>query len=331
MRAGRFVLVGAIAIAGALTTLKYRVPRTSHAASDVSTAATAPTPPPKNVMPRPLLKVPIVAQTNNPHPNYLQQFRDAEDLWEFAQSLHASATEGNGAAQFYLHTVLSECRFWYGFYFVRNFSIGGNGVKRHRTLDEGLQFAVKRRGGVDLEEVRAIYARCHRLEQANETPFGQEDDWLHAATDNAYPQAQIKTAIDRALESRKDPASKGAEDARDQARQLVLEVLRSKDAAALSQVGDVEMFMNGQDKTSLARHEWVWLLAACQRGNDCSRQSEWYRFYCHGGNGCEPFDSGPVDVVRRLTGTRFYDLERRATDLNAMIDAGRFDELGLED
>ena len=73
----------------------------------------------------------------------------------------------------------------------------------------------------------------------------------------------------------------------------------------------------------------IWLLAACERGYDCSRQSEWYKLRCSFDPACQPYENGVVDVARRDTGNRFPDVERRARELNEKLDQGRFDELGF--
>jgi hypothetical protein len=63
-------------------------------------------------------------------------------------------------------------------------------------------------------------------------------------------------------------------------------------------------------------------------GIDCGSDSEVFRVLCSMDPACQPFETF-LDPMRRQLGSHFDEVDRRATDLNARIDAGRFDELGL--
>jgi hypothetical protein len=93
------------------------------------------------------------------------------------------------------------------------------------------------------------------------------------------------------------------------------------------QLADLSKLFVG-DAAQAAELDWVWRLAACQRGFDCSQTAEWYRVMCRSDPNCQPYETG-VDFIRRLRADDFAEIERRAADLNAKIDAGRFDELGI--
>jgi hypothetical protein len=64
------------------------------------------------------------------------------------------------------------------------------------------------------------------------------------------------------------------------------------------------------------------MLAACQRGLECGPTSEEFQFFCK-------WDPKPsetlVDLFRRRP--RFDDFQRLAKELNARLDADRFDEI----
>ena len=68
----------------------------------------------------------------------------------------------------------------------------------------------------------------------------------------------------------------------------------------------------------------AWRLAACRRGYDCSQQAEWLRFHCGMDFNCQPYESG-IDYIRRNNGADFDELERRAGELNAKLDALGFE------
>jgi hypothetical protein len=260
-----------------------------------------------------------VVQDAAPQRDFREDLKNAEDVWEFASSVLAEAKRGNGAAQYYLALALYDCRAFDQMYF-RN----GN---HHRTYDEAMQNAVNR-GGINWEYVSRVFKRCKRLVEDEEAPFGNPDDWMMAASENRNPLAQAQTAVNMAWKARSEGQADRARDERDEARRLAFEALRTKDPAALVLVGDVASALD-QRQGADNPHEWVWLLAACGRGLDCSRQSAWYQLRCSADPKCQPSDNGVVDVVRREAGSRFLELERRAKELNTKLDQDQFEDLGF--
>jgi len=258
-----------------------------------------------------------VAQQAVASRDFEKELRDSGDRWEFAASVIDEAKRGNGAAQFYLSLALSDCKAFDDMYFRE-----GN---RRRTYDEAMQAAVKR-GGINWEYVSGVYTRCKRLLESGEAPFGTADEWMKAATDSGYPVAQAYAAQGLAVKARYERDPDKARQQREEARRLALEALRTKDPAAIMAVGDAASWLDPRDGADNP-HQWVWLLAACERGLDCSRQSMGYQFRCSADPKCQPSENGMVDVVRRETGSRFLDLERRAQELNAKIDQDQFDDL----
>jgi hypothetical protein len=260
-----------------------------------------------------------VVQHVAPQRDFHEELKNSEDRWEFAASVLAEAKGGNGAAQYYLAVALYDCRAFDQMYFR-----DGN---RHRTYDEVMQSAVKR-GGISWEYVSGVFKRCKRLVEAKETPFGDPDEWMKAAFENGNPLAQAQTAVNIAWKARFEGQADRAREEREEARRLAFEALRTKDPAALVLVGDVASALDPRQGADNP-HQWVWLLAACERGLDCSRQSTWYQFRCSADSKCQPYENGVVDFVRRETGGRFLELERRAKELNAKLDHDQFDDLGI--
>jgi hypothetical protein len=250
--------------------------------------------------------------------DFEKELRNSNDRWEFAASVLDEAKRGNGAAQYYLSLALSDCMVFDNMFFRDG--------DRRRTYDEAMQAAVKR-GGINWEYVSGVYTRCKRLLESGEAPFGTADEWMQAAVDSGYPVAQASAARDLAIKARYEPDPDKARDQRENARRLALEALGTKDPAAIMAVGDVASWLDSRNGTDEPR-QWVWLLAACERGLDCSRQSTMYQFRCGVFDPqCQPGENGMVDVLRRESGSRFLDLERRAQELNAKIDQDQFDDL----
>ncbi len=67
-------------------------------------------------------------------------------------------------------------------------------------------------------------------------------------------------------------------------------------------------------------------LAACQRGLECGRDSEQFQFFCKWDPECRQSET-MVDLFRRREGPKFDELQLRANELNAKLDADRFDEI----
>ena len=248
-----------------------------------------------------------------------KELMDSEDFWGFAEKLLVEAKAGDGAAQFYLSIALSECDA-----FGTNYFKDGD---RRLTYDEAMQHAVQR-GGFKWEYVSRVFKRCKRLIEAKNPPFGTADAWMNAAIASGYPRAQAQAAVGKAWKSRYEEQKERASELREEARHLALAALRTKDPGAMFMVGSAASVLDKREGDANP-HEWVWMLAACERGYDCSRESAWYQFRCAYDPQCQPYENGIVDVVRRETGSRFSDLERRAKELNARMDEGRFDELGI--
>ena len=181
---------------------------------------------------------------------------------------------------------------------------------RRRTYDEVVQYAVKR-GGLNWEFVAGKFMRCKRLLEASDSPFGTAEEWMNAATENGYPRAQARAALGKVWKSRYETEPNLAREGGEEARRLALEALRTKDPGAIFLVGDVAIALDSREGAANPQ-EWIWILAACERGYDCSRQSPWYQLRCSFDPLCQPYENGVVDVVQRETGNRFPDLQRRA-------------------
>jgi hypothetical protein len=67
------------------------------------------------------------------------------------------------------------------------------------------------------------------------------------------------------------------------------------------------------------------LVAGCQRGLDCSPQSEFVARWCRGDPNCQPFEDVHA-IVQRISPAEYGGIERRAREINQLIDQGRIEE-----
>jgi hypothetical protein len=105
-------------------------------------------------------------------------------------------------------------------------------------------------------------------------------------------------------------------------RALAKDAIRSKDPEAIFRLAYVES-ITGRSGTP-EDVAGAWMLAACQRGLECGRDSEAFQFFCKWDPACHPSES-LVDLFRRRP--RFDEFQRLANELNARLDADRFDEI----
>jgi hypothetical protein len=244
--------------------------------------------------------------------DYGAQFRAASDYLEFARSLLTTGRAGDHAAQFYIFRALDYCTREYRAYFGRG--------PAWRTLDDAMQRATTR-WPYDSELVRSVYTQCHTLVETGSNEFGERDEWLRMASDGGYPLAQVTYA-----QNQWRPMSGPEDDATFEARRrLVGKAIRSRDPAVVSAIADVILAPEGQG------YEWdylAWRLAACQRGFDCSPQSDFVKWSCYGDTNCQPYETA-IDLIRRATGNDFLEVEARARWINEKIDAGDWKALGF--
>ena len=262
---------------------------------------------------------PATAPAAPPAPDYHARLDHSRDYWELAQSLYVPARQGDAAAQYWLSRALAYCESLYDWYFIVHLD---NGAVRHRTLDEAQQLTATR-PVFTADDVRDIQERCQRLRSVDVPPFGRSREWLESATQANYPMAQASAALGLALQGRQ-PDDQEARGARDEARRLALEALRSRDPDVMAQMGDVAANL-ARDAAEARRQQWVWPLAACMRERRCESMAEWRRLFCNIDTQCQPFET-PEDVIRRQAGNDFDAVERRARELNDKLDAGTLEE-----
>jgi hypothetical protein len=260
--------------------------------------------------------------TATPSSDHAAAYRDAGDLLAFLDSLAPAADRGDASAMYWMFRASRRC--------TRDYSLYLGGPERSRSLERAL--AINAAGRMDEKSTREIYARCAAFTAA---PGNAYRDWgalLKRASDAGHPVAQATLAFELALklmqaqDPRVDPnlVAKIEQDMRDLARAA----LRSKDPAALIQLGHVMVLLKSPRVPADDDESIVWMIAACQRGYDCSVDNEEFRYACALEDACQPFDT-VLDMLRRQRPEEFPALELRATEINARLDADRFDEFGL--
>ena len=246
--------------------------------------------------------------------DYSGVFAKSEDFWALAESIVQAANAGDGNAQYNLYRALSYCDTLYKFYFVRG--------KTHKTVDEAVAWA-STSPGLNVDEARQVHRRCHRLKTADGAPFGTAEQWLTSAKDVGQPLAMMDFARNLSTAA----AAKGdvpSVEMRNEARQLITEALKSKDPEVIFGMADFVLLLHG-DSEKASEEQWVWRLAACERGFDCAPGAAWLEVMCRYDYNCQPRDDGR-EVIRRNNSQNFDEIERKARELNARLDANKFEE-----
>lgn len=246
-----------------------------------------------------------------------KRFRAATDYLEYSKSILAAAREGNRDAQFYLYSALQFCEREYGFFFRKGTS--------WLTLDEALQKA-STRPPQNIDDVQEVYDKCHSMHDADASEFGNAFEWLAKATTAGQPVA-LATTASRTLVNDESPQAKLDASAGRTPQDLLAEAVKSKDPQVLWTIGELQVALRGYSAETM-KSQWAWWLVACERGFDCSASSPWYRFSCRVDQLCQPGETA-VDYIRRSTQADFPDIEERAKEINAKLNAGDWDSLGI--
>lgn len=242
-------------------------------------------------------------------------FAATDDLLAFIEGIQAAAQDGDGVAAYYLYRALDRCQTEY----AKRFGSG----RRELPLDEVLtDESIVRQFGV--EDLRRVHGQCERLRESDITRFGAADDWLMKGADAGYPRAQAELAAWYLQSDGPTPQT----DSSGAARELARAALSSKDPEAFIPVSGVIEALNEEGPNVERRLSWY--VAACMRGLDCGPRSESTRVLCRADPRCQPHESA-LDLIRREAGERFEAIERAAREINDAVDAGRLDELGLQE
>jgi len=289
-------------------------------AAQEETPAPAPVPAPARVDP---------PQTRSAAANeYKAAFQSATDYKALAEALLPAAKAGNADAQYYLARVLEYCAEAERMYFRRR------GQKL--SLNEGLQFAVKRRLPIDVAQ--RVFDRCNGFDGAGGEDLGAAADWLSKATDAGQPLAEASTATKLLLRQKMENFSRAGAVAVSGPQitagklmdptELLKSALKSKDPEVLFAIGEAQSLLSPSENDMNAVR-YAWWLVACERGLDCSGSAEWVRNACAESPECASA-SNPSDLVRTLSGDDWPQVQQRAQEINSKLDTGQWDELRLD-
>ena len=259
--------------------------------------------------------------------SYRREYKASQNYWALAHSLLPAAKAGDADAEFYLSKVLERCADENRMYFERK--------GRRLSLDEGLRYAVARH--LSIETAQSVFDRCHEFQTEDAADLGSSATWLAAATDAGQPSAQATMAMKILLHDQmvNFARSGGVPDSGNleavgngaDPRQLLRSAVKSKDPEILFTIGDVQGLLHpaaGDVKAA----QLTWWLVACQRGLDCTVNAEWVQNSCAGNPACASANS-PTELVRRLAGDQWPEVEERAQRLGTLLDTDQWDALDL--
>ena len=247
-------------------------------------------------------------------PDYAAQLRSAPDLLEYVRSLLGMAHAGDHGAQFYIYRAFEYCADEYRLHFDRQ-------GKRY-SLDEAMRKGVAE-GWSDPEVIRRAYDKCHALLEASVAEVGTREKWRRLAAEGGFPLAVVAMARELQRKSSRSPNPELSV----QLRSLLAGPLKSRDPEVVWEIGDFE-FAEYDEDGEFDRESMAWEIAACQRGFDCSPQSEAVRWLCMHDRACQPYES-VSDILRRARGDQMDEIESRARWINEKIDAGDWAALGF--
>jgi hypothetical protein len=262
--------------------------------------------------------------------DYGAAFAQSRNLWEFAHRILPAARAGDADAQFYLSKALEQCaRDNKMFYQRRGLPL---------TSDQGIQWALQRH--LSLDVAQAVYERCHEfLEQdaSAVSELGDSNDWLQQATHAGQPLAQAATAMKLFLQQIlqniqiangvSNPDARAPIKSEQSPVSLLREAVESRNPEVLFAIGEAQGFLGAFNREATV-NQLAWWLVACRRGLDCSANAEWIKVACANDARCASF-TDPSAFVRAHAGDDWDNVEQLAGEIDAKLDAGRWDELGL--
>jgi len=114
---------------------------------------------------------------------------------------------------------------------------------------------------------------------------------------------------------------------RSKPRALLRVAVQSRKPEVLFDIGAAQGMLNPSNDDAQTER-LAWWLAACQRGLDCTAKAAWVQNRCSYDPKCASAGS-PSDLVRMLAGDDWSVVRQRANDIDAKLDAGQRDALGL--
>jgi len=257
--------------------------------------------------------------------DYKKRYQDAKDYWEFAHAVLPAAKAGDADAQYYLSAVIEECDIDNKMFFTHRGQI--------LSLDEGLEWAAKRH--LSVAQAQSIYERCNQFLTNDARQLGKPSEWRAKATKAGQPLAEATTAskvLQQTLlqhfarnggvpnQDPKPELESGAD-----AHALFHEAVKSRDPEVLFMIGEAQgLLYPSRNDTDVTR--FAWWLVACQRGFDCTANGSFVKEACADYPECQSAVS-PSDLVQSASRDKWPEVQQRAQEIGAKLDAGQWDEL----
>ena len=251
------------------------------------------------------------------------------DVLGLIERLLEPARSGDREAQYAIYEAMEYCIDAYKGYFDR-------GAKR-RTLDEALTWASTRHA-INMDAIRTSYASCNAFMSTDVSKFGSPEEWLEKSSSLGLPKAQARNATRLLLDAMlatlprnatPEDRSEALETQRIEAREVMLKALNSNDPFTTWEVAQNLMFLGGRSAADEGQM-WIWRLAACKQGYDCSSNAAWVVSVCYMDPYCQAGESG-VDYIHRNAAQDQPDIERRAADLAARLERGSIGDAEFEE
>jgi hypothetical protein len=313
----------------------FALQRSGHAHSVAGPAAS------QNNLPRPSSANPGEAPSRREnatasHPAktvvaYRKEFAQATSYYDFVRNAIPAAKAGNPEAQFYVSEALGFCKEGYEKWFLSKTSSD----RPAPSAEEVIGKLPAHLTGV----IRNVYYKCHDLMENDVAQWGTREDWLAKATDAGLPAAQARAA-DLLLVAEEFHEPSPIKSRQEDPRALLRSALETKDPAALLVAGtflsaidqlNKPRLNDAQAKGERIENKLAWWLLACNRGYDCSENGPWFGEICASDlRLCQAGQTNAVDYIHRVAEDLHYaDLDQRAEELNAKVDARAWGELGL--
>ena len=246
----------------------------------------------------------------------------AKDYFAFAATVRDRASRGDAEAQYVMAMALKYCDENY-----RRFFLKSDGAPR--SLDEALLHWASRPAGYQLE-IRTTYDRCHGFHEDSNSDAADVATttdwpaWLAKAATQGLAAAQAEQAdIERIAAMQSQVSGKPENASHDESqvdpRHIAIAAAQSGDPDAIAKMA------NWIDGSAHSKDEYevlvtAWQLLACQRGYDCSAESDLVRGVCVWNLQCVEGQS-LQDVYKQQLGAQFDAALKLAGTIGAAIDA----------
>jgi hypothetical protein len=234
------------------------------------------------------------------------------DYYQLVNSLMPEARAGSAAAQYEIARVMRYCeQEWHNIVYS-----SATGAARTPEELRSLRTKLDARSKKRIDEANQRCASFANTDLATESAR-----WLQQAVTAAYAPAVFMDAQLSLTSSIIKNDQAGSDKARHQAVQASL----SKDPEILFGMANFVAPKANEGASSDIKMS-AWLLLACETGFNCNAGSDFIKSRCVNDPQCAN-DETVIEYIQRITGAKFVDVQQRAGEIRAAIDAGDTDAL----